>query len=61
MSINELSANMNKHRIYSTGFSYIVQCYGLVMLDGCPDYMWKDVATFWDIDDAKAYMRDFCK
>lgn len=36
---------MEKYRIMKIGFSYEVQRYGLVMLDGCPDYDWKTVAT----------------
>lgn len=52
---------MTKYRIWNCGYSYIVQEYGMVMLDGCPDYMWKDINRFMNLEDAQAYLADLCK
>lgn len=49
------------YRIERIGFSYEVQKYGMVMLDGCPDYMWKPIAVFWDEDEAKQYLATILK
>lgn len=46
------------YRIERIGFSYEVQRYGMVILDGCPDYMWKTIARFWNEDEAKRYLAD---
>ena len=47
---------MERYRIIKIGFSYEVQRYGLVMLDGCPDYDWKAVATRDTEEEAKAVL-----
>ena len=47
---------MNKYRIWNCGYSYIVQKWGLVMLDGCPDYMWKNIARFDTEEEAQNYI-----
>lgn len=49
------------YRINRVGFSYEVQRYGMVMLDGCPDFMWKTLAVFWDEEEAERYLAELTK
>lgn len=49
---------MKQYRIEKIGPGYYVQRYGLVMLDGCPDYMWKDIARFDDEESAREYINN---
>ena len=44
------------YRILKVVYSYEVQRYGMVMLDGCPDYTWKTLARFQDEDEARKYL-----
>ena len=48
---------MEKYRVEKIGFGFYVQRFGLVMLDGCPDYMWKDVARFDTEEEAQNYIK----
>ncbi len=43
-------------KIINTGFAFEVQRFGLVMLDGCPDKMWKTVARFTTEEEARRYV-----
>lgn len=52
---------MEKYRIIQIGFSFEVQRWGLVMLDGCPDYMWKTLAAFYNADEAQNYLNTYYK
>ena len=46
------------YRIKQNGFSYEVQRYGMVILDGCPDYMWKTIAKFHSEKEAQNYLAE---
>ncbi len=46
---------MKRFRVKEIGFSFEVQEYGLVMLDGCLDYDWKTIQIFCDKEEANAF------
>lgn len=48
-------------KLARVGFSYEVLRYSRVTLDGCPDYMWKTVATFQEESEAKKYIAEYAK
>ena len=48
---------MDKYRIVQIGFSYYVQRYGVVNLDGILDYDWKDCVRFDNEESAKEYIK----
>lgn len=48
---------MKKYRIQKIGFSYYVQQYGVINLDGILDHDWKDCARFDNEESAKEYIK----
>lgn len=47
---------MERYRIQKIGFGFYVQRYSKVMLDGIPDYIWKDLKRFDTKAEALSYI-----